>query len=127
MLCLDLEKRMIQENTKQFVLRVVGYTMGFSLAISCIQWMVSLGTLIIGLTTVLSANKQQTVKLIPGLLIIFTCVTMMLFLVVMNSRFPDDPDLLHKLRPWYVSVMIGMWSLTMFSAYRKWCTTNSEK
>jgi hypothetical protein len=118
---------MNNETAKQLVFRVVGYTVGFFLAISCVQWMVSLGVFIMGLTSVFSANKQQTVKLIPGLLIVFVSVTMMLLLVVLNSRFPDDHDLLHKLRPWYVSVMIGMWGLTMFSAYRKWRLTNSEK
>lgn len=116
------------ETAKQFLLRVVGFTLGVFLAISNIQLLVFLGAFIMSITAVLTGNKQQRVKIIPGLLIVFLfCLVMILFCLAMGARGHRDDPLFLLLRPWYVSVMIGIWSLAMFSAYRKWRTTNSEK
>ena len=113
--------------TARLVWRVFGFTVGVSLAISNIQWLVFIGAFILSATATLSANKHQTIKLIPGLLLIFTFVTMMLFLVVVGTRVHSDDALLHRLYPWYVCVMIGMWGVVTILDYRKWRASKSDK
>jgi len=116
------------EAAKQFLLRVVGFTLGVFLAISSVQLLVFLGVFIISITTVLAGNKQQKVKLIPGLLIVFLfCLVMIIFCLAMGARSHRDDPLFLLLRPWYVSVMIGIWGVGMVQEYRKWRTTHSEK
>ena len=90
--------------------------------------MVFLGVFIMSITAVLTGNKQQKVKLIPGLLIVFLfSLAMILFCLAMGARSHRDDPLFLLLRPWYASVMIGMWGVGMVHEYRKWRTTHSGK